>query len=119
MGRISLVWRLAVADLRRRRGEGAMLVLVLVATTATLTLGLLLHGQTADAYQLTRTRTAGPDVVVYAFPPQLGTVSPADQRRLTDLRQRAGVTAGNGPYPLTWASLKTASDHGHRRGRRT
>ena len=36
MGRLALVWRLAVRDLRRRPLEAALVLLVLTATTTTL-----------------------------------------------------------------------------------
>ena len=43
MGRILLVGRLAVRDLRRRRIEAALLLLALMAATTTLSLGLVLR----------------------------------------------------------------------------
>lgn len=107
MGRTVLGWRLVVADLRRRRGEAALLLLAILAATTTLTLGLVLHGQTDDPYQRTRIATAGADVTAYTFAPHLGHVPVADIARLTNLAHRPGVTAASGPYPLTWATLRT------------
>ena len=63
MGRILLVGRLAVRDLRRRRIEAALLLLAIMAATTTLTLGLVLRDAASDPYQRTREATNGPDVV--------------------------------------------------------
>ena len=63
MGRILLVGRLAVRDLRRRRIEAALLLLAIMAATTTLTLGLVLRDAASDPYQSTREATNGPDVV--------------------------------------------------------
>ena len=62
MSKLLIVARLAVRDLRYRRGETAMLLVAFVAATATLTLGLVLHGVTSRPYQQTHSATAGPDV---------------------------------------------------------
>ena len=64
MGRILLLSRLAVRDLRRRRIEAALLLLAIMAGTTTLTLGLVLRDAASDPYQSTREATRGPDVVV-------------------------------------------------------
>ena len=63
MGRILLVGRLAVRDLRRRRIEAALLLLAITTATTTLTLGLVLRDAAGDPYQSTREATRGPDVV--------------------------------------------------------
>jgi hypothetical protein len=63
MGRILLVGRLAVRDLRRRRIEAALLLLAIMAATTTLTLGLVLRDAASDPFQSTRGATNGPDVV--------------------------------------------------------
>jgi hypothetical protein len=54
VGRILLVGRLVVRDLRRRRIEAALLLLAIMAATTTLTLGLVLRDAAA-----TRTRAPG------------------------------------------------------------
>ena len=54
VGRVLLVSRLALRDLRRRRAEAVLLLLAILAATTTLTLGLVLHGVTDDPYQATR-----------------------------------------------------------------
>ena len=72
MGRLALVVRLALRDLRHRPAEAGLLGLALAAATATLTLGLILHGVTDRPYERTRAATLGPDVVLEADPPAIG-----------------------------------------------
>jgi ABC-type lipoprotein release transport system permease subunit len=98
MGRILLVFRLAVRDLRRRRVETALLLLAVLTATTTLTLGLVLHDAAEDPYATTREATAGPDVVANG---------PA--AALADLEALAAdptVVAHSGPYPVTAAKLE-------------
>lgn len=63
MGRILLVFRLVVADVRRRPVQTGMLLVSITAATATLALGLSLAGATDTLYRQTRAATDGPDVV--------------------------------------------------------
>jgi len=107
MGRLLLVCRLAAKDLRRRRGEAVMLLLAIMAATTTLTLGLLLYALTSHPYESTRAATAGPDVVASVFPPQPVGGPPAHLAVLTPLAHAPGVTGHSGPYPVTWAVLRT------------
>ncbi|GAA4076948.1 FtsX-like permease family protein [Nonomuraea soli] len=97
MGRMVLVARLAVRDLRRRRVETALLLLAVLAATTTLTLGLVLREAAAGPYQSTREATAGPDVVASA---QLAT--------LEKLATASGVAAYSGPYPVVPSELRAA-----------
>jgi putative ABC transport system permease protein len=106
MGRVLLVWRLAVRDLRRRRGEAVMLLLAIMAATTTLTLGLLLYALTSHPYESTRAATAGPDVVASVFPLQPVGGPPAHLASLTRLAHAPGVSGHSGPYPVTWAVLR-------------
>src|SRR5512133_889980 len=99
MGRILLVGRLAVRDLRRRRIEAALLLLALMAATTTLTLGLVLRDAASDPYQSTREATNGPDVVAS---------QPAGRSGLEDLASAPGVTGHSGPYPVTPAELQAS-----------
>jgi ABC-type lipoprotein release transport system permease subunit len=101
MGRILLVGRLAVRDLRRRRIEAALLLLALVAATTTLTLGLVLRDAASDPYQSTREATNGPDVVA-------NVTRPAELSGLEDLASAAGVIDHSGPYPVTAAKLQAS-----------
>jgi hypothetical protein len=107
MGRLVLVGRLAARDLRRRRGEAVLLLLAIMTATTTLTLGLLLHGVTSHPFESTRAATAGPDVVASVFPPQPAGGPPADLASLRRLAHAPGVTGRSGPYPVTWAVLRT------------
>jgi ABC-type lipoprotein release transport system permease subunit len=118
MGRILLVGRLAVRDLRRRRIETALLLLAIMAATTTLTLGLVLRDAASDPYQRTRKATNGPDVVASVTPhpsqrptdpAQLVLDQPAKLSRLEELASASGVTGHSGPYPVTGAKLQ-ASD---------
>ncbi|HEY8472571.1 MAG TPA: FtsX-like permease family protein [Natronosporangium sp.] len=97
MGRILLVCRLAVRDLRRRPAEAALLLLAITTATTALTLGSVLHGVTSEPYQATREATAGPDVVASVAP--AGDGRPADVASLRALAEAPGVVAASGPYP--------------------
>jgi putative ABC transport system permease protein len=101
MGRILLVGRLAVRDLRRRRIEAALLLLAIMAATTTLTLGLVLRDAASDPYQSTREATNGPDVVA-----SVG--QPAELSGLEKLASAAGVIDHSGPYPVTPAELRAS-----------
>ena len=98
MGRILLVGRLAVRDLRRRRVEAVLLLLAIMAATTTLTLGLVLRDAAGDPYQSTRHATNGPDVVA----------SGSDPSGLEDLISAPGVIDHSGPHPVTAAKLQAS-----------
>ncbi len=91
MGRILLVGRLAVRNLRRRRVEAALLLLAIMAATTTLTLGLVLRDAASDPYQSTREATNGPDVVASVS-------QPAERSGLEELASAPGVIDHSGPY---------------------
>ncbi|MFD2768031.1 ABC transporter permease [Micromonospora eburnea] len=99
-GRLLLVCRLMVRDLRRRRTETALLLIAVTAATATLTLGLALDNALAKPYERTRAATAGPDVV--AMP---GATGPEALAALAPLATAPGVTAYSGPYPIGYLML--------------
>ena len=105
MGRIVLVGRLAVRDLRRHLGEAALLLLAMMAATTTLALGLALHGLTEEPYQRTREATAGPDVVALVAPDPLSDNAPPELTRLEALLDAPGVVAHGGPFPATRAIM--------------
>jgi len=100
VGRLLLVFRLVVADVRRHPGQAAMLLLAITAATATLSLGASMHTATASLYQQTRAETAGPDVVA---------LSPGSDRTatsaLTSLEHERGVVAHSGPYRQYYTEL--------------
>ena len=101
MGRILLVVRLALRDLRRRRTEAALLLIAILAATTTLTLGLVVRDAASDPYQSTRAATKGPDVVA-------GTGPFADLADLKKLATASGVTRYSGPYPVIAGKLETS-----------
>lgn len=101
MGRILLVGRLAVRDLRRRRTEAALLLLAIMAAATTLTLGLVLRDAASDPYQSTREATNGPDVVASVS-------QPAELSSLEELASARGVIDHSGPYPVTPAELQAS-----------
>jgi ABC-type lipoprotein release transport system permease subunit len=98
MGRLLLIVRLAVRDIRHRPAETALALLAIGAATAVLTLGLILHGVTGNPYQATKAMTKGPDLVAQG----------PDASQAEDVTRLAGVTASSGPIPVTAASLSTA-----------
>jgi putative ABC transport system permease protein len=106
MGRVVLVARLAVRDLRRRPAEAALLLLAIAAATTTLTLGLVLRGVTDKPYETTRAATNGPDAVGVVFPSSDRPGAPADAGQLSALTKARGVIGHSGPYPLVAAVLE-------------
>src|SRR5580693_1481386 len=100
-----LISRLAARDVRRHPAQAGLVLLVIAAATATLALGLALRGVTSQPYQHTRAVTAGPDVVVSAFPHNGGSLA-----RLMALARARGVTGHTGPHPLASPVLRA---HGH------
>ncbi len=101
MGRILVVVRLALRDLRRRRTEAALLWIAILAATTTLTLGLVVRDAASGPYESTRAATRGPDVVA-------GTGPFADVADLEKLAAASGVTAHSGPYPVLAGKLETS-----------
>jgi putative ABC transport system permease protein len=104
MGKVVLVVRLVLADIRRHRTQAAMLLLAVTAATATLALGLSLGGASQALYEQTRAASAGPDVVALAPDP-----GPAVAPALASLARAPEVIAHNGPYRMVYATL-TAGD---------
>ncbi|MFI5890127.1 FtsX-like permease family protein [Actinoplanes sp. NPDC051513] len=99
MGRLLLVCRLAVRDLRRRRVEAALLLVAILAATTTLTLALVVRDAAGDPYQSTREATQGPDVVSIGMKAE----------ELSGLSQAAGVIGHSGPFPVTGAKIQTST----------
>ncbi|WP_432902548.1 ABC transporter permease [Micromonospora matsumotoense] len=100
IGRLLLVYRLLIRDLRRHPTETALLLIAVTGATATLSLGLTLNVLIADPYQQTRAVTAGPDVVV-----EPGATGPAALAALAPLTTAPGVTAHGGPFPVAYLAL--------------
>jgi putative ABC transport system permease protein len=101
MGRILLVVRLALRDLRQRGTEAALLLIAILAATTTLTLGLILRDAASDPYESTRAATKGPDVVA-----SVG--RSADLAGLEELATASGVTEHSGPYPVIAGKLEAS-----------
>src|ERR1035441_5624909 len=99
MGRLLLVARLALKDVRRNRTEALLLFVAIASMTTTLTVALALHGVTSAPYAATRAATAGPDVVAAV---QQGGRPPA---QLTALKHSPGVIASSGPYLIAMPNL--------------
>jgi hypothetical protein len=78
MGRLLLIARLALRDLRYRPGQAVLLLLAITAATATLTLGLALNGVTSRPYLRTQAATNGADVTASVFPSGTHGTRPAD-----------------------------------------
>lgn len=108
MGRLTLIVRLAVRDLRFRRAEAMLLLIAIAAATTTLTLGLALTGVTRHPYQQTRAATAGPDVVA-SFLSQgqpRGVTAAAGLAALRMLAREPGVAGSSGPLPVSWPVVR-------------
>lgn len=110
MGRLWLIARLALRDLRHRPVQAILLLLAITAATATLTLGLALNGVTSSPYLRTQAATNGADVTAYVFHSGTNGTRPADLAALAPLASAAGVTAVGGPFPVAFATLRA---HGH------
>ena len=107
MGKILLVWRLATKDLRHRPAEAFLLLLAIATAATTLTLGMALHGAANNPYAATRAATNGPDVLALESPAAPNASGRASLADLTPLEHESGVVAHGGPYPVTWAPLRS------------
>ena len=108
MGRLTLITRLALRDLRRRPAETVLLLLVLAAATTTLTLGLALYGVTRQPYEQTLAATDGPDIVAsflnLGLPKDI--TAATGVAALRDLARQPGVAASTGPLPFAWPVVR-------------
>jgi ABC-type lipoprotein release transport system permease subunit len=129
MGKVLLVCRLAVKDIRHRPVQAMLLLLAIATGAATLALGLALQGTTNDPYARTRVATNGPDVVATVFPNGSSAPGPAASARpggsggqsgpgsadvagLVPLEHASGVVAHSGPFPVTWTLLRAGHTTG-------
>jgi len=103
-GRLVLLGRLLVRDLRRRKVENILLLIAIAAASGSLTLGIALNGIATQPFTETKTATAGPDVTVRPLEP-----TPAARAAVAELVKTPGVTGHSGPYPL---AFKTMTVHG-------
>jgi putative ABC transport system permease protein len=105
VGRLLLIWRLAIGDIKRRRVQSALLLLMIVTTTTTLAIGLALHKVTDSPFARTRAASRGPDIIA-----EVGPAPGASQdvaREFAPLLRARGVAATGGPYPIAFARLTT------------
>ncbi|MGO9144122.1 MAG: FtsX-like permease family protein [Streptosporangiaceae bacterium] len=129
MGKVLLVCRLAVKDIRHRPAQAILLLLAIAAGATTLALGLALQGTANNPYARTRATTNGPDVVATVFPngpngpngpgPATsarpggpGGPGTADVGGLVPLEHASGVAAHSGPFPVMWTLLRTGHTTG-------
>jgi hypothetical protein len=106
MGRLLLVYRLVIGDIRRRPVQSALLVVMIVTTTTTLTLGLALHHVRPSQFARTRVATRGPDVVAeVGFAPGSRPPSP---KRFQPFLHAQGIAGTAGPFPVAFAQLTAA-----------
>jgi putative ABC transport system permease protein len=103
VGRVLLVWRLVIGDVRRRRVQSLLLVVMIVTTTATLALGLALHHVSQSPFARTRAATKGPDLVAQNGPaPGSSRPSPS---QFAPLIHAPAVAATAGPFPVAFTQL--------------
>jgi putative ABC transport system permease protein len=107
-GRLLLVCRLLVRDLRRRWTEALLLLVAISAATATLTLGLTLDEIAGRPYERTRTATAGPDVIVT---PRATGQAALDE--LASMTAGTGVTDHSGPFPIAYLTMTAGGTSAH------
>src|SRR5260370_37897313 len=81
MGKVLLVCRLTVKDIRHRPVQALLLLLAIATAATTLTLGLALRGTTDNPYARTRAAANGPDVVGTVFPNGSNGPGPATSAR--------------------------------------
>ncbi len=103
MGRLLLIYRLVIGDIKRRRVQSALLVVMIVTTTTTLTLGLALHHVSPSQFARTRAATSGPDVVAeVGFARGSSRPSP---KQFAPLIHAQGIAGTTGPYPVAFVRL--------------
>lgn len=104
MGRILLMWRLVIGDVKRRRLQSLLLVLLVVTTTSTLTLALTLRHASQSPFERTRSATKGPDFVAETGPAPGSSGAPS-KSQFTPLLHAKGVAATAGPFPVAFTRL--------------
>jgi putative ABC transport system permease protein len=100
MGRLLIILRLVVVDVRRHPAQAAIMLVSITAATAMLSLGGSLHGATDKLYEHTRAATAGPDVAAYS-----PDTDPATIAALKSLEHVPEVVAHSGPHRQYYTSL--------------
>src|SRR5216683_383972 len=133
MGKVLLVCRLTVKDIRHRPVQALLLLLAIATAATTLTLGLALRGTTDNPYARTRAAANGPDVVGTVFPNGSNGPGPATSARpggpngpsgpgsadmsgLVPLEHASGVAAHSGPFPRDVGAPPDGAHDGRCRG---
>jgi putative ABC transport system permease protein len=103
VGRMLLISRLVIGDIRRRWVQSLLLVVMVLTTTTTLTLALTLHHDSQNPFARTKAATKGPDFVAENGPaPGSGRPSPAQFAPLLHVH---GEAATAGPFPVAFTRL--------------
>jgi putative ABC transport system permease protein len=105
MGRMLLVWRMVVGDIKRRPVPSLLLVVMIATTTTTLTLGLALRHASESPFARTRAATKGPDSVAENGPAP-GSGRPSLHQFAPFFHDR-WVAATAGPFPVAFTRLTT------------
>ena len=124
LGRLLLIGRLGIADIKRQPVHAALLLVMIATTTTTLTLGLALREVTDRPTSRTRAATRGPDVVA-----QIGRAPELRERgrdrgdpavRLAPARRGRGHGRVRWSYPFALRTVTAPGIHilGPGRGRR-
>jgi putative ABC transport system permease protein len=119
-GRVLLLGRLAVSDLRHHFAQAVLFVVAIAAATTVLSLAFALNGVNSNPYQQTMAATNGPDVVAQSGnDPYTGVTSPADLAALEALNHAKGVAAHSGLWvpktssmQLTWGYCAGGLENG-------
>jgi putative ABC transport system permease protein len=111
VGRLLLIYRLVVGDIRRRPVQSALLLVVIVTTTTTLTLGLTLRHVAQNPFARTRAATRGPDVVVHGQP------NPGSTLQLTHAAQMQGLRTPSQAFTRLGHAAGVAAIGGRSRSR--
>ncbi len=108
MGKLTLIIRLALRDLRHRRAETTILLIAIASATTTLGLALAMNGVTQHPYAQTMAVTRGPDIVasldIMGLP--TGVTTASGLAAMSALAREPGVSASTGPLPLAWAVVR-------------
>ena len=106
MGRLLLVSRLVIGDIKRRRVQSALLLVMIVTTTTTLDARAGAPRRRRQPVRAHARRDARAPTSSATFGP--GSGLDAGPRQFSALRHAPGVAATGGPYPVAFARLSGA-----------
>ncbi len=106
MGRVLLIWRMVVGDIKRRPVQSLLLLVMIATTTTTLSLGLALRHASESPFARTRAATKGPDSVAENGPAP-GSGRPSLHQFAPFFHDR-WVAATAGPFPVAFTRLTTS-----------